>query len=174
MPIQHARKAARRDDLACLKRPPYGLKHREALKFLTHPDDEERRYLLHFLAEYVDVRTYADAVALLTELQNAPVPIHVSGCPSGCPECGADEEYENCSCDDPDRNADCYECGAGGSGDPYGECTCYYEDDQESAAGAADDEDYDKFPPRNDPEPPDDYYDDQEQDAVPAGGWGSQ
>lgn len=166
MPVQHARKAARRDDVDRLKRV-YKLKHREALKFLALDDGDERELLLQLVSEYLDINTYAEAVDYLTELRNAPV---YFGEYEQCPECW---EYDgDCRCDDPDRDIYCHECGAGSSG-PYDECTCYDEDNgEQKPQPPADDGDYDKDPPRNDPEPPDDYPDDDREPVTVGGGWG--
>lgn len=48
-----------------------------------------------------------------------------------CPGCG---EVDFCRC--PEEPDGCPECGAGGSGDPYGECDCdYYDDEDEDEPG---------------------------------------
>ncbi|MFB8023939.1 hypothetical protein ACFC36_35800 [Streptomyces rubiginosohelvolus] len=145
MPKNHARK----NQLAAIK-DSYGVKHTDAIALLDHPDDDERHTMMGYLAEYLDISTYADALAFLRQEQADPrnqVMCETCGwtfgmvCPE-CPGCGCyngqcsgwrHHEYAEPDFDsDYDPNA-CQECGAGGGGDPYGECCCY-EDDEDQAA----------------------------------------
>ncbi|MGW3200128.1 hypothetical protein ACWDBD_37290 [Streptomyces sp. NPDC001118] len=142
MPKNHARKKA----LADLK-DELGIKHACAIALLDHPDADERETLEQYLAEYVDINTYREAVDYLRQEQNDPrnqVMCRDCGWTGGmaCPECA-----KGCGCEydctgwrheemraatgdyDYDPNA-CPECGAGGGGDPYGECCCYDDEDQ--------------------------------------------
>ncbi|MEU8526458.1 hypothetical protein AB0C77_12800 [Streptomyces sp. NPDC048629] len=146
MPKNHARKKA----LADLK-DELGIKHTCAIALLDHPDPDERDTLERYLAEY-DIGTYREAVDYLRQEQADPrnqVMCRDCGWTYGmvCPECA-----KGCGCEydctgwrhaetraatgdydgDYDPNA-CEECGAGGRGDPYGECCCY-EDDEDQAA----------------------------------------
>lgn len=146
MPKNHARKTA----LADLK-DELGIKHVDAIALLDHPDVDERETLERYLAEYVDINTYGEALGYLRQQQNDPankLMCTTCGWTFGmvCPECA-----KGCGCDyecpgwrhaemraatgDYDGDEDSYgcpECGAGGGGDPYGECVCY--DDEEEAA----------------------------------------
>jgi hypothetical protein len=147
MPKNHARKKA----LADLK-AELGIKHACAIALLDHPDPDERETLERYLAEYVDINTYREAVDYLEQERNDPrnqTMCEKCGWTYGmiCPECA-----EGCGCahdctgwrhgeytepdyDDPDRNVYCFDCGAGSSS-PYDECTCYEDDaeDQEHEA----------------------------------------
>lgn len=147
MPKNHARK----NQLAAIK-DSYGVKHADAIALLDHPDDDERHTMMGYLAEYLDISTYADALAFLRQEQADPrnqVLCETCGWLMGmiCPECakGCGCEYE-CTgwrhaemraatgdYDEDDNPYGCQECGAGGGGDPYGECCCY-EDDEDQAA----------------------------------------
>ncbi|BBG20736.1 hypothetical protein RVR_P1122 (plasmid) [Actinacidiphila reveromycinica] len=142
MPKNHARKKA----LADLK-DELGIKHADAIALLDHPDADERDTLVEYLETYIDITTYRDAVDYLRQEQNDPrnqVMCKRCGWTNGmvCPEC-----EEGCGCSvgctgwrhgdydgdlDDDDPYGCPECGAGGSGDPYGECVCY--DDEDEAA----------------------------------------
>ncbi|WP_329126102.1 hypothetical protein [Streptomyces sp. NBC_01353] len=147
MPKNHARKNA----LADLK-DELGIKHACAIALLDHPDADERDTLERYLEEYVDINTYKEAVDYLRQQQNDPanqVMCERCGWTYGmvCPECakGCGCEYEctgwrhaemRAATGDYDEDNDpggCEECGAGGGGDPYGECCCY-EDDEDQAA----------------------------------------
>lgn len=138
MPKNHARKAA----LAGLK-AELGIKHADAIAVLNHPDEGERETIAQYLVEYSDINTYAEAVAYLAVDTTRQLLCETCGwsvamvCPE-CPGCGCyngqctgwrHSEYAE---DDPDNDVDswgCPECGAGGGGDPYGECTCYEDED---------------------------------------------
>lgn len=146
MPKNHARK----NKLAALK-TDLGIKHTCAIGLLDHPDEAERETLAEYLETYVDINTYKDAVDYLRKEQNDPrnqIMCRNCGWTYGmvCPECakGCGCEYE-CTgwrhaemgggtgdYDEDDTPNGCRECGAGGSGDPYGECVCY-EDDEVAA-----------------------------------------
>jgi len=142
MPKNHARKKA----LADLK-DELGIKHACAIALLDHPDADERETLERYLAEYVDINTYREAVEYLRQEQNNPrnqLLCETCGWTNGmvCPECpGCGCYNDQCSGwrhheyahedDDYDPNG-CPECGAGGGDDPYGECCCY--DDEDEAA----------------------------------------
>lgn len=150
MPKDHARKKA----LAGLKNE-LGVKHADAIALLDHPDADERETLHEYLATYVDISTYREAVDYLTQEKNDPRNQIMCGkcdwtygmiCPE-CPGCGcynsqcsgwrhtefqADMDAATGESSDYDPIA-CEECGAGGGGNPYGECCCY-EDDEEKAA----------------------------------------
>ncbi|MGW2599504.1 hypothetical protein [Streptomyces klenkii] len=151
MPKNHARKKA----LAALK-DELNIKHADAIALLDHPDSDERETLTEYLAEYIDINTYKEAVAYLEQERNDPrnqVMCERCGWTYGmvCPECdkGCGCEYDCTGWrheemraatgdydEDDDPNA-CYDCGAGGSGNPYEECTCYDdEDDEEQEAEA--------------------------------------
>ncbi|MFD9721093.1 hypothetical protein [Streptomyces sp. NPDC059076] len=147
MPKNHARKSA----LTSLK-AELGIKHACAIALLDHPDAHEQSILGGYLAEYVDINTYKEALDYLEQERNDPrnqLLCATCGWTNGmaCPECAkgcgceydctgwrheemraATGDYE----DDYDPNA-CPECGAGGGSDPYGDCVCY-EDDEEQAA----------------------------------------
>ncbi|GGO98267.1 hypothetical protein [Wenjunlia tyrosinilytica] len=146
MPKNHARKKA----LADLK-DELGIKHACAIALLDHPDPDERDRLEGYLETYSDINTYREAVDYLRQEQNDPrnqVMCRDCGWTYGmvCPECA-----KGCGCEydctgwrheemraatgdyDDDPNA-CPECGAGGGGDPYGECCCYEDDDEDQAA----------------------------------------
>ncbi|MEU4507588.1 hypothetical protein [Streptomyces sp. NPDC024089] len=144
MPKNHARKKA----LASLK-AELGVKHTDAIALLDHPDADERETLEQYLAEYIDINTYREAVDYLRQQQADPrnqVMCERCGWTNGmvCPECekGCGCEYECTGSrhheyahdeDDSDFTSyGCDECGAGGGGDPYGECCCY-EDEEEAA-----------------------------------------
>ncbi|MER8003057.1 hypothetical protein [Streptomyces sp. NPDC095613] len=144
MPKNHARKKA----LADLK-DELGIKHACAIALLDHPDPDERETLEQYLEEYVDINTYREAVDYLRQQQNDPanqVMCRTCGWTYGmvCPECakGCGCEYQ-CSgwrheemraatgdYDEADDPYGCEECGAGGGGDPYGECVCYEDEDE--------------------------------------------
>lgn len=145
MPKQHKRKAA----LAGLK-SGLDIKHADAIALLDHPDADERETLAGYLETYVDITTYREAVGYLEQERNDPrnqLLCSRCGWTNGmvCPECAKGcgceygctgwrhHEYAGDDADDGfDPNA-CEECGAGGSGNPYEECTCYddYDDDTE-------------------------------------------
>ncbi|MFJ6486607.1 hypothetical protein ACIQK6_41835 [Streptomyces sp. NPDC091682] len=148
MPKNHARKKA----LAALK-DELGIKHACAIELLDHPDADEQDTLERYLAEYVDINTYAEAVDYLRQEQADPrnqVLCETCGWTNGmvCPECakGCGCEYQctgwrheemRAATGDYDEDSDrygCEECGAGGGGDPYGECCCYEDDDEDQAA----------------------------------------
>ncbi|MEU9849216.1 hypothetical protein [Streptomyces sp. NPDC047985] len=150
MPKDHARKKA----LAALK-DELGVKHADAIALLDHPDADERETLERYLAEYIDINTYGEALAYLRQQQADPrnqLLCETCGwtnsmvCPE-CPGCGCyndqcsgwrHAEYEaemRAATGDYDPDDDpnaCEECGTGGGGDPYGECCCY-EDEEEAA-----------------------------------------
>lgn len=147
MPKNHARKKALADIKAEL-----GIKHTCAIALLDHPDPDERDTLVEYLETYVDINTYREAVDFLRQEQNDPrnqVMCRDCGWTYGmvCPECA-----KGCGCEyqctgwvheevraatgdyDPDHDPyGCEECGAGGGGDPYGECCCYEDDEDEAA-----------------------------------------
>ncbi|MGW3091575.1 hypothetical protein [Streptomyces sp. NPDC001108] len=142
MPKDHARKKA----LAAVK-DELGIKHTDAIALLDHSDADERETLERYLAEYVDINTYKEAVDYLTQEKNNPrnqLLCETCGWTNGmvCPECpGCGCYNDQCSGwrhheyadDDPDSDPyGCQECGADGGGDPYGECCCY-EDEEEAA-----------------------------------------
>ena len=139
MPKNHARKKT----IARIK-AGLGIKHACAVELLAHPDDEQEA-LFELLATYSDINTYKGAVDYLRHQQNDPanqVMCKTCGWTYGmvCPECA-----EGCGCEyectgwrhaemraatgdydeDDDNGMGCSECGAGSSGDPYGECVCY-------------------------------------------------
>lgn len=145
MPKDHARKKA----LATVK-DLYGVKHVDAIALLESDDCEE---LCALLGTYSDVTTYQEAVAVLEARRNDPanqVMCRDCGWTNGmsCPECakGCGCEYDctgwrheemRAATGDYDEDDDpygCRECGAGGGGDPYGECCCYEDDDEDQAA----------------------------------------
>ncbi|TDT93304.1 hypothetical protein EDD99_8113 [Streptomyces sp. 846.5] len=147
MPKNHARKQA----LADLK-TELSIKHSCAIALLDHPDPDDRDTLEQYLAEYIDINTYREALDYLRQQQNDPrnqVMCDRCGWTGGmaCPECSG------CGCDysctgwrhaeyaeeDPDTDSwGCQECGAGGGNDPYGECCCYdYDDEEENAVAVA-------------------------------------
>jgi hypothetical protein len=145
LPKNHARK----NSLADLK-AELGIKHSDAIALLDHPDQGERDTMEQYLAEYIDITTYREALDYLHQQQNDPrnqVLCDRCGWTGGmaCPECAG------CGCDhgctgwrhaeydpDPEPMSGCRECGAGGSGDPYGECDCYDDDeDQEDEVAVA-------------------------------------
>lgn len=148
MPKDHARKTA----LARLKNE-LGVKHACAIALLDHPDADERETLEQYLAEYIDINTYREAVDYLRQEQADPrnkVMCDRCGWTNGmvCPECerGCGCEYDctgwrhaegRAATGDYDEDDDpygCTECGAGGSGDPYGECCCWEDDEDEDQA----------------------------------------
>lgn len=138
MPKSHARKKT----LASFKEE-LGIKHADAIALLDHPDPHERATLAEYLATYVDITTYREAVAYLEQERNDPrnqVMCQRCGWTGGmaCPECA-----EGCGCavgctgwrhqemraatgdyDEDDHGYGCQECGAGSGNDPYGECVC--------------------------------------------------
>lgn len=142
MPKNHARKKA----LAALK-DELGIKHACAIALLDHPDADERDTLVEYLETYVDINTYREAVDYLEQERNDPrnqTLCETCGwtvgmvCPE-CPGCGCynsqcsgwrHHEYQaemDAATGEYDPDSDpygCEECGAGGSGDPYGECVC--------------------------------------------------
>jgi hypothetical protein len=145
MPKDHARKKA----LASLKEE-LGIKHADAIALLDHPDPDERQTLAEYLAEYIDINTYAEAVAYLE--QERPLNELLCEkcgwtvrmvCPE-CPGCGCyngrcsgwrhseyQDEMDAATGDyDPDSGIYCEDCGAGSSS-PYDDCTCYYDDEDE-------------------------------------------
>ncbi|MFL4496508.1 hypothetical protein ACJ6WD_35500 [Streptomyces sp. VTCC 41912] len=138
--------AAKKKKLAVLK-DWLGIKHACAIALLDHPDADERETLERYLEEYVDINTYREAVDYLRQQQNDPanqVMCRTCGWTYGmvCPECakGCGCEYQcsgwrheemRAATGDYDADDDpygCPECGAGGGGDPYGECCCYEDD----------------------------------------------
>ncbi len=137
MPKNHARKQA----LAELK-TELGIKHADAIALLDHPDENEREAMEMYLAEFSDINTYAEAKAFLAVDPRRQLLCDKCGwsvamvCPE-CPGCGCytgqctgwrHSEFEE---EDPEADPwGCPECGAGGSGNPYGECYCYDDDDQ--------------------------------------------
>ncbi|UNZ22292.1 hypothetical protein [Streptomyces sp. 891-h] len=137
MPKMHARK----NDLAAIK-ANYGVKHADALAIL---DSEDREELCQLLAEYADITTYAEARDYLAELRADPrnqVMCDKCGWTWGmvCPECPGCGCYNGrCSgwrhldyAGDDDFDGydnECRDCGAGG--DPYEECTCYWDDEED-------------------------------------------
>ncbi|MGQ4733504.1 hypothetical protein ACUN3E_38320 [Streptomyces sp. Ju416(a)] len=151
MPKNHARK----NDLAAIK-DELGVKHACAIALLDHPDAYERETLERYLAEYIDINTYGEALAYLRQEQADPRNQIMCDkcdwtygmiCPE-CPGCGcyngqcsgwrhtefqAEMDAATGESSDYDPNA-CQECGAGGGGDPYGECCCYEDDDEVEAA----------------------------------------
>ncbi|MFF3547086.1 hypothetical protein ACFYXD_35275 [Streptomyces platensis] len=147
MPKDHARKKA----LATIK-DELGIKHACAIALLDHPDADERETLEQYLAEYVDINTYREAVDYLHNDPRRQVLCETCGwsvamvCPE-CPGCGcyngqcsgwrhSEYAHEDDDYDDPDRNVYCQDCGAGSSS-PYDECTCW-EDDEEQDEAAPD------------------------------------
>ncbi|MDK0525095.1 hypothetical protein [Streptomyces sp. ML-6] len=145
MPKDHARKKA----LTAIK-DELGVKHADAIALLDHPDADERETLERYLAEYIDINTYGEALAYLRQQQADPrnqLLCEQCGWTNSmvCPECekGCGCEYgctgwrhHEYAHDEDDSDSipyGCDECGAGGSGDPYGECCCY-EDEEEQAA----------------------------------------
>ncbi|MDX3232856.1 hypothetical protein [Streptomyces sp. ME19-01-6] len=151
MPKNHARKKA----LASFKNH-LGVKHADAVALLDHPNPDEREMLVEYLETYVDINTYREAVDYLTQQKNDPRNQILCEkcdwlvgmvCPE-CPGCGCyndqcsgwrHDEYQ-AEMDaatgvygDYDDGVYCPECGAGGSGNPYEECTCYedFDEDQE-------------------------------------------
>ncbi|MGW5529424.1 hypothetical protein [Streptomyces xanthochromogenes] len=150
--LEMPKMAAKKKKLTNLKNA-LGIKHACALALLDHPDADERETLERYLAEYVDINTYSEAVEVLTARRNDPanqVMCRDCGWTYGmvCPECakGCGCEYQCTGWmheemraatgdydDEYDPNA-CPECGAGGGGDPYGECCCYEDDEDEAAA----------------------------------------
>ncbi|MEU2086841.1 hypothetical protein ABZ569_33850 [Streptomyces albus] len=149
MPKQHARKKA----LAALK-DELGIKHACAIALLDHPDADERETLERYLAEYADINTYREAVDYLRQEQADPrnqVLCETCDwtvgmiCPE-CPGCGCyngrcsgwrhyeyQAEMDAATGEYGDYNDGCPECGAGGGGDPYGECVCYDDEGSEAA-----------------------------------------
>ncbi|MGW7505941.1 hypothetical protein ACWGIR_31075 [Streptomyces albidoflavus] len=147
MPQNHARKKA----LAALK-DELSIKHTCAIALLDHPDADEREALHEFLATYTDITTYREAVDHLRREQTDPanqIMCRTCGWTYGmiCPECakGCGCEYEcpgwrhaemraaTGDYDDYDDPNACPECGAGGGGNPYGECACYPDDEGQAA-----------------------------------------
>lgn len=147
MPKQHARKKA----LTALK-DELGIKHACAIALLDHPDADERETLERYLEEYADITTYREALDYLRQQQTDPanqVMCDRCGWTNGmvCPECepgcgcsvgctGWRHEEVRAATGDYDEDDDpygCPECGAGGGGDPYGECVCYDYEDSEAA-----------------------------------------
>lgn len=141
----HARKTAIRE-----LREELEIGHQDAARLLAEPDPDRRDALYSVLLEFVDITTYAQAVDFL---DNPPVSFQVMcercGWTFGmiCPECDP-----GCGCstgctgwrheemramygepDDEDDRSHCRDCGAGSSGNPYEECTCYYDDEDEAA-----------------------------------------
>ncbi|WP_030756644.1 DUF6292 family protein [Streptomyces sp. NRRL F-5135] len=68
MPKDHARKKALTD-----LKDELGIKHACAIALLDHPDIDERRLLVEYLAEYVDITTYREAVDYLRQEQANPL-----------------------------------------------------------------------------------------------------
>lgn len=147
MPKNHARKRALGDI-----KDELGIKHADAVALLDHPDSDEQETLFEFLATYADINTYPEALDYLRKQQNDPankVMCTTCGWTYGmvCPECakGCGCEYEctgwrhaemRAATGDYDEDEDSYgcpECGAGGGGDPYGECVCYVDEEGEAA-----------------------------------------
>jgi len=136
MPKNHARKNA----LAALK-DELSIKHADAIALLDHPDADERETLVEYLETYIDINTYREAVDYLRQEQNDPrnqVMCRTCGWTNGmvCPECAEGcgcsvgctgwrhGDYSGAGFDDEYDHHGCPECGAGGSGNPYGECVC--------------------------------------------------
>lgn len=154
MPKNHARKKA----LSDLK-DELGIKHACAIALLDHGDPDETQQLIEYLESYVDINTYKEAVDYLRQEQSDPRNkvmcekcdwTYGMICPE-CPGCGCynsvcsgwrHHEYQaqmdaaTGEYGDHDDGAYCRECGAGGSGNPYEECTCYedFDEDQEQEA----------------------------------------
>ncbi|MFB7359701.1 hypothetical protein [Streptomyces gardneri] len=148
MPKNHARKKA----LADLK-VELGIKHSCAIALLDHPDADEQGTLERYLAEYVDITTYKEAVDFLRREQDLnQVMCENCGwtfsmvCPE-CPGCGCyngecsgwrhweyQAQMDAATGEYGSSSAHCDECGAGSSGNPYEECVCYDEDEEGQAA----------------------------------------
>jgi hypothetical protein len=167
MPKNHARK----NDLSHLK-TSYGVKHTDAIALLEH-DVDERERLCQYLAEYIDITTYKDAVDYLRQEQADPrnqLLCETCGWTNGmvcpeCPGCGCyndqcsgwrHHEYAHDDEDDDPYGTGCRECGAGTNGDPYAECCCYEDDETQ--------EQVPEVPPVPGPEA---------RELVMPGGWGS-
>lgn len=144
MPKDHRRKKY----LAALKNE-LGIGHACAVRLLDHPDAYERELMAGYLAEYIDITCFDQALEYLRQEQNNPLNqllCETCGWTNRmvCPECSG------CGCDDycsgwrhtefaegdPDHDTrGCPECGAGSGGNPYGECCCYdYDDEAEDEA----------------------------------------
>ncbi len=148
MPKDHARK----NDLAHLKES-LGIKHTDAIALLEHPDADERATLHEYLATYVDINTYREAVDYLKAWKDDPANqvlcehcgwLNKHVCPECEKGCGCEREcsgwrHHEMAYDEPDIEDDdplgmgCRECGAGTGGNPYGECCCYEDDEDEAA-----------------------------------------
>lgn len=145
MPKMHARKK----QIAELKEQ-LCVKHTDAIKILG---DERAELICELIEEYADLNTYAETVAYIETSPRFQILCEKCGwtlamiCPE-CPGCGCyngqcsgwrHAEYAFEDDDEHDDPNACPECGAGGGGDPYGECYCYDEDDQDEdePAGAA-------------------------------------
>jgi len=130
---------ARKNDIRQL-RDELEIGHQDAARILAEPDMDRREALCQVLYDFSDITTYAQAADFL---DNPPLTFQVMcercGWTYGmiCPECDP-----GCGCStgctgwrhDEDRDPTyCRDCGAGSSGNPYEECTCYWDDEDEAA-----------------------------------------
>lgn len=163
MPKNHARSAR----LKQLK-VDLGVKHHDAIAILG---DERYELICDLIDEYADVNTYAQAVTVIETSPSFQILCEDCGwtmnmvcpeCPKGCgceTRCSGWRHSEYRDDDDEPEDYGCRECGAGGSGDPYGECDCYDDDQPARAEASAEDEYEVEYGDEDDREPdPEDYY----------------